>query len=268
MGHILKFKTKYWEHDKFKECLLTHPKHVALVAMGPTRQHFTQFTNRIDRQQSFPDEIWGINFVADWLKADKIFLMDGVHYHEMKRGENQYVMGSWSIGDNAPVNEPYEGWHERIKSYDMPFIVPYERLGWSTCFGQPFVYRGVRNLGWQNAVAYPLERVIRKVGHAFIEMRTTRRRTRFNNSVAYALAYAASLDSVRRIDCFGLDYDYRDDFGNAIPLEMGRAGTEYWLGYLRGRGVEVVLPTDSTLMDADQPKFYGYTWPPKIRVSA
>ena len=93
---------------------------------------------------------------------------------------------------------------------------------------------------------YPLEWVINRTGGNY-----------FNNTVPYAIAFAIAL-GVKRLHVYGADYGYDDQ---PWKREKGRACTEWWLGLAAGRGVELVVPGDTTLFDAASSKpgeLYGY----------
>ncbi len=94
-------------------------------------------------------------------------------------------------------------------------------------------------------VEFPLEDVLNEVKYDY-----------FNSTAAYAVAYAIFL-GVKKISCFGMDYTYP----NAHDAEKGRACVEFWLGMAAERGIKIVIPQKSSLMDAiytQQERFYGY----------
>lgn len=100
-------------------------------------------------------------------------------------------------------------------------------------------------------VPFPLEDVINSSGVAY-----------FNNTAAYAVAYAVHI-GVKKISMFGCDYTYP----KAHDAEKGRACTEFHLGMAQARGIAVVLPFNTSLMDAicdkreggrPTPELYGY----------
>lgn len=98
---------------------------------------------------------------------------------------------------------------------------------------------------YPNLVGFPLESALNELGHDY-----------FNNTAAYAIAYAL-LIGVKKLSLFGLDYTYP----NAHDAEKGRACVEFWLGYARARGVQLVIAKTSSLMDALHPpteRLYGY----------
>lgn len=93
--------------------------------------------------------------------------------------------------------------------------------------------------------AFPLEDVLNTLGHDY-----------FNSTAAYAVAYAI-YRGASKITCFGMDYSY----ANNHHAEKGRACVEFWLGYARARGIELAMPGESTLMDANcgrDSRLYGY----------
>lgn len=100
------------------------------------------------------------------------------------------------------------------------------------------------------AVEFPLAEVMTKTGHGY-----------FNNTVAYALAYALYLKLTeggpRHLELYGIDFSYP----NGHKREKGRACVEFWLGLCSAHGMNFVIAQDSTLMDACVPeaeKVYGY----------
>lgn len=92
---------------------------------------------------------------------------------------------------------------------------------------------------------FPLEEVLNEFDAAY-----------FNSTVAYAVAYAAYI-GVSKISLFGCDFTYP----NANDAEKGRACVEFWMGMANQRGIKLVVPTNTTLLDAiypDRDRFYGY----------
>lgn len=74
------------------------------------------------------------------------------------------------------------------------------------------------------------------------------------NSFPLMLAYAY-LIGVKTVYVFGADYTHPQ--GQA--RESDQPNAEYWVGYLRGRGIQVVICDDSTLLDTrDGRAIYGY----------
>jgi|CXWL01.1.fsa_nt_gi SAM-dependent methyltransferase len=103
-------------------------------------------------------------------------------------------------------------------------------------------------------VEYPLRDVIHTFQHAY-----------FNSTVAYAVAYAIWL-GVKKISLYGLDFTY----ANSHDAEKGRACVEFWLGIAAERGINFMIPKDSTLLDAmntQAERLYGYDTV-DVRISA
>lgn len=94
-------------------------------------------------------------------------------------------------------------------------------------------------------VEFPLQEVINALKFDY-----------FNNTAAYALAYAIHIGATK-ISLFGCDYTYP----NAHDAERGRACLEFWLGVAAARGIDIAIPKKSSLMDAlysQQDRLYGY----------
>jgi len=78
----------------------------------------------------------------------------------------------------------------------------------------------------------------------------------FNSTAAYAVVYAI-LIGVKKISLFGCDFTYP----NAHHAEKGRGCVEFWLGFARARGIDIVVPKNTSLLDALAPqaeRCYGY----------
>lgn len=98
------------------------------------------------------------------------------------------------------------------------------------------------------SVAYPLEEIVRHFDACY-----------FNNSVPYAIAYANWI-GCKELVLFGCDYHY-DEVTDRIPIEAGRACTEYWLGRTRERGTVHRFAHHTSLFDVNRDpamKTYGY----------
>jgi len=108
------------------------------------------------------------------------------------------------------------------------------------------IYTCVLDERCPSLVEYPLAEVVRETKICY-----------FNNTAAYALAFAAA-QGIGKISLFGLDYGYRT---NVFMAEAGRACAEFWLATLSARGVQIEVAPESTLLDTNTPdneKLYGY----------
>lgn len=112
---------------------------------------------------------------------------------------------------------------------------------------QPFpIYTCTLDERCPSLVEYPLAEVVSDLKMCY-----------FNNTAAYALAYAA-YQEIGEISVFGLDYSYRS---NIVMAEAGRACAEFWMATLAARGVQINVAPESSLLDTDVPnheKLYGY----------
>lgn len=94
-------------------------------------------------------------------------------------------------------------------------------------------------------VEFPLEDVLNHLGHDY-----------FNSTAAYAIAFAIHT-GVTKISLFGMDFTYP----KAHDAEKGRGCVEYWIGQAQARGIRIVLPKTTTLLDAcydRRARLYGY----------
>lgn len=99
-------------------------------------------------------------------------------------------------------------------------------------------------------VAFPLHDVLSGAGQAIGGV------PYFNSTAAYAVAYALHL-GVKTISLFGVDYT----LPNMHTAEQGRACVEFWLGLAAARGIRIVVPESTSLLDAcqsDRDRLYGY----------
>lgn len=115
-------------------------------------------------------------------------------------------------------------------------------LKWMKSYPGP-IYTSRPHPDYPGLVAYPLEDVLNDIGYGYL-----------NNTTAYAVAYAIHLKATR-ISLFGADFTY----AHAHQAERGRGSVEFMLGIAAQRGIRIVVPQESSLLDACEPeKFYGY----------
>lgn len=112
---------------------------------------------------------------------------------------------------------------------------------------QPFpIYTCELDSRCPSLVEYPLADVIGELKMCY-----------FNNTAAYALAYAL-YQGVGQISLFGLDYTYRS---NIMIAEAGRGCCEFWLAMMASKDIKISVAPESSLLDTDVPdheKLYGY----------
>lgn len=96
---------------------------------------------------------------------------------------------------------------------------------------------------YPGAEAYPLADVVNCIGTTYL-----------NGTTAYAVAYAIFLQ-VEELHLYGCDFSYP----NAHKAESGRGCVEHLLGIAKERGIRIVLPENTSLMDQNViHKPYGY----------
>ena len=219
-------------------CIGEPPETVAIVGCGPTMKdwHMGHFGYAC----AFPpvDQVWGLNKGLRTQKADLGFVMDDL------------------VGECRRSPEYYED----LKALKLPIIT-------ST------VDTEVRKLlPNANLTEYPLREVLLCVGHKVLAARNQRADDPvaleigkeagyyLHNSIPYMLAYALYC-GVKGVQVFGCDYTYP----GTDAREDDRANAEYWVGLLRGFGVEVKVPTTTTLLNSrKQPYLYGYGARPPV----
>jgi len=97
----------------------------------------------------------------------------------------------------------------------------------------------------KNLELYPLEEIAKDLGICY-----------FNNTVAYAMAYAI-WKKAEKIFLYGIDYTYR----NVNIAEAGRACCEFWCAIAISKGIKLEIAQNSGLLDTNVPdneKLYGY----------
>lgn len=118
-------------------------------------------------------------------------------------------------------------------------------LRWLKTTATP-VMTSVPHADYPATVAYPFEDVVNDLGSVY-----------FNNTVAYAVAYAIHR-KVEKISLFGCDFGYT----NVNKAERGRACVEYWLGVADARGIRLGFPKNTvlcdTLIDDNENDVYAY----------
>lgn len=180
-------------------------KSVAIIAMGPSHWEYVGSAVYKGHRHDIADEIWAINSMAGVIQCDRVFFMD-----------------------SPPKAISEQGPHWRWLNEPGPPIF--------TCQVYPEFPR---------TLAYPLEEVIERVKHAYL-----------NTSVAYAMAYAIACEA-ERILLFGTDFSKEGD----PKSEPGRGCLEFWIGICCAKGIKITLAGTTQLMDMNVPaerKLYGY----------
>ena len=134
--------------DPYDEMMNTSPKHVAIIAMGPTKAEFTSMLQNITLFKSFPEEVWATNMSATWSKHDKVFMMDGPVFDEFA---DQRGMQEWSElvckTSRVPVVVPYADKTEYPATCSYPIHEVVAKFGKHARFintiGYAFAYAGL-----------------------------------------------------------------------------------------------------------------------------
>jgi hypothetical protein len=117
-------------------------------------------------------------------------------------------------------------------------------LDWMKTHPGP-IYTSRKHKEYKGLVEFPLQDVMNDLKYDY-----------FNNTAAYALAYAIHIGATK-VSIFGCDYTYP----NSHDAERGRGCMEFWLGYAAAKGIAIAIPKVSSLMDAlypQQQRLYGY----------
>jgi hypothetical protein len=94
---------------------------------------------------------------------------------------------------------------------------------------------------------YPLKEVVSDLGYSY-----------FNNTVAYAIAYAIYNKKVSKLHLYGVDFSYKQNINFA---EAGRACCEFWCAIALSKGMQIEIAQTSGFMDTNVPeneRLYGY----------
>ncbi len=113
---------------------MANPKHVAIVALGPSSLGFIRAAETAGGTKAFCDECWGINMVGGVLQVDRIFHMDDLKIQELR------------IEYGSPIAEKLKGQLAWMKTTDVP------------------IYTSRAYKDYPSSVDYPLEDVIRSCG--------------------------------------------------------------------------------------------------------
>ena len=133
---------------------------------------------------------------------------------------------------------------QEIRAEKRPESNIAKMLGWIKSHPGP-VFTSIKHPDYPGLVEFPFEEVINSLGYAY-----------FNNTAAYAMAYAIHMGATK-ITLFGCDYTYP----NAHDAEKGKGCLEFWCGYAAARGIKLSVAKVSSLLDAYVPfdqKHYGY----------
>lgn len=169
-------------------------------------------------------------------------------------GKNGYCDEIWGINNLGNVFACDRVFHmDDVKIQELRAAAGHlpvaNMLGWLKTHPGP-IYTSVVRDGYPGMVAFPLQDVLNGTGEG------NGGSPYFNSTTAYAIAFAIHI-GVKKISLFGVDYT----MPNVHHAERGRACCEFWLGIAASRGIEIMIPQSSSLMDAcsgHEARLYGY----------
>ena len=221
-----------WQHVTGKS-----PKNVCIVACGPTTQEWLSGNMPYDRAYGRPDEVWLVNKGARTLRGDLVFVMDELVGEGLK--SQQYAEDLRAL--KVPIITSIVDSQTR-QMYPDNDLHTYP-------IGEVYAFHGTRIL---RNMGYALEWIQankHEVAHAAVTYCGY-----LHNSIPYMLAYAAFI-GVKKVGLFGAD----ETFPGQMAREDDRANCEYWVGMLRGQGIQVVVPPTTTLLNTrSNLPLYGY----------
>lgn len=165
-------------------------------------------------------------------------------------GRHKWCDETWAINSLGSVLQCDRIFHmddvriQEIRAKALPESNTAAMLDWLKTTNLP-VITSRPHPDYPTTEAFPLLGVLNKFDTGY-----------FNSTAAYAVAYAIYI-GVERLSLFGIDFTYPD----AHDAEKGRACVEFWLGIAAERGIKLVVPKASTLLDAlhtQAERFYGY----------
>ena len=205
------------------------PKSVLIVALGPTKLDLLEMTTAHQPAAEVMDcdEVWGVNAGCNHLAGRVAYDMLWIMDHLAGEARTMPRYG-YLIGQWARRHRP-----------SGSCIMTSQGADWAQANNVPGVHE------------YPLDWVLGKVGED---------NAYFHNSVPYLLAYACAI-GVEKIVLFGADYSHE----KSKRREEDRANAEYWVGFCRAKGMDIYLPSTTTLCNANRGAwFYGYRDQPAI----
>jgi SAM-dependent methyltransferase len=173
-----------------------------------------------------------------------------IHLCKMLGGRHKYADETWVINALGDILGHDRLFHmddvriQQIRADAAPDSNIAEMLRWLKGHPGP-VITSRASPGFPGLVEFPLEAVLNDCPNGY-----------FNSTAAYAVAYAIHI-GVKKISCFGMDFTYP----KAHDAEKGRACVEFWLGIAAERGIQLVVPKTTSLLDAmhsPAERFYGY----------
>lgn len=203
-----------WTHPGFHV-----PRTVLLVALGPSKQSLIELQTNHQPPTFGIDQVWGINAGVNWLSSrvsfDCLFVLDYLAGEAAKWPRYGTALREWAAHHDA-VRDAIESRPDRRR-----------------------IITTVAGEKWDSiAMEYPLPAVWQRAyDHAPCLPYLL-------NSIPMILLYAWAI-GVEEVHLWGADYNH-PQLGSFREPE--RANAEYWIGWVRGAGMRVVLPESTTLL--------------------
>lgn len=221
------------------------PRSISVIGCGPTSQTWNAGNFTYERQVPKTEEVWTLNKGLRTIRADRGFVLDDMVGEARRCPEYADDLNRLQI----PLITSTVDVEVRKLFPDLDLIrYPMKEIIWEigVRFGLAQGYSACDLL--QPEAMANIQRVGYGVGYYL------------HNSGPMILAYAMWL-GVKQINLYGMDYT----FPGQDMREDDRANMEYWVGFLRGQGIEVKVTTDTTLLNSrKQPFLYGYGARPPV----
>ena len=227
-----KARAEWWNHEQeVKEPPV--PKTIAIVAMGRSIEAYLRTALMSGGRMPGIDEVWAINSAGGTISADRVFMLDSAD-SLMSDGSENLAAAEATLEAAKVASEPmalasaYQAL-DVAKAQHRPDLANY--VNWLPRY-KGILYSSEADPRVPSARRLPIEEIVHEFGVCY-----------FVTTIAYALAYATYI-GVERICMFGCDFAYSDTH----VAETGHVNAAYWIGVARGRGVQVDICTESTLL--------------------
>jgi hypothetical protein len=231
---MTKKQTKQWSHPTGKT-----PRSIHVICSGFTQRDYIAMRTAYDPVVADVDEVWSLNKALRSIKCDLGFVLDDlVGEHNRSR---RYMADIRKVSESIPIitttiDSPVQALTERSSAFhEFPIIPIRDKLGIE--FAEKYTGRSGRDFN---------EADCRVFGNDLLY---------FRNSVPMILAYALFI-GVHTVYLWGADYSHP---GSGARLEADQPNAEYWVGFCKAHGMQIVLPGGTTLLSTDKgTDLYGY----------
>ena len=153
------------EHAPTQYLMEERLKKVAIVALGPSSQHYIQMVDAAGDRKKLFDETWTFNTYASLIESDRIFHMDDFKVQEARAVKNERVAGmlealkryknpiytsfpepEYPTSEAYPIKEVIEAFGSMYFTSTPPYALAYamlRRVEEVAIFGADYTYPGV-----------------------------------------------------------------------------------------------------------------------------